>query len=427
MIRSLLKYIIKNKYVQSYARKLYLETKSECLSGVHEVVEIFPLFASSTPEKGARINIVLPALSEEHVFGGIATALRFFKNILPNYNSARIIVSDESYTSPSKTEFYSDWPIYLIGEDEVSDYSIVVCGDRYEKQLKVKKDDYFIATAWWTAYNIFQLLEWQEKQYNIKGRRMVYLIQDFEPCFYAWSSRFALADSTYRHPERTIAMFNTHFLAEYFKNNSYVFNSSFVFEPKINSTLREYRQNNSTVKRDKIILVYGRPTIERNAFSIIVDGLYKWSEQYPLAAQWTVISAGEAHPDICLANAVQLKSLGKLSLERYAYFLNKTAIGVSLMISPHPSYPPLEMVYFGATVITNRFDNKNLSLFKGGFVSLDTLDPTQLASALFRQCEQIDTGRHKLNGAISEGQELPFYTEDNEFPNCNALLKLLEQ
>lgn len=38
-----------------------------------------------------------------------------------------------------------------------------------------------------------------------------------------------------------------------------------------------------------------------------------------------------------------------------------TYAGISLMSSPHPSYPPLEMSVFGIKVITNNYSNKDLS------------------------------------------------------------------
>ena len=38
-----------------------------------------------------------------------------------------------------------------------------------------------------------------------------------------------------------------------------------------------------------------------------------------------------------------------------------SAIGISLMVSPHPSYPPLEMAHLGMLVLTNGFGAKDLS------------------------------------------------------------------
>ena len=52
---------------------------------------------------------------------------------------------------------------------------------------------------------------------------------------------------------------------------------------------------------------------------------------------------------------------GKASLDEYADHLNRAAVGVSLMVSPHPSYPPLEMAEAGVLAITNNYGSKDLS------------------------------------------------------------------
>ena len=115
------------------------------------------------------------------------------------------------------------------------------------------------------------------------------------------------------------------------------------------------------VPRSRTIVVYGRPGIPRNAFPAIVDGLRAWRAGDPNAAEWNVISVGEAHPEIDLGGGAMLRSSGKLDLDAYARLLRGSAIGVSLMVSPHPSYPPLEMAHLGMLVLTNGFGAKDLS------------------------------------------------------------------
>ena len=71
-----------------------------------------------------------------------------------------------------------------------------------------------------------------------------------------------------------------------------------------------------------------------------------------------MVSAGKPHADIDLGDGVWLRSVGKLDLTEYATLLRGSAIGISLMISPHPSYPPIEMAHMGMLVLTNRFENE---------------------------------------------------------------------
>ena len=52
------------------------------------------------------------------------------------------------------------------------------------------------------------------------------------------------------------------------------------------------------------------------------------------------------------------------------------------MVSPHPSYPPLEMSTFGVKTVTNRYANKDLSSFNENMTCLADGSPKALARAL---------------------------------------------
>ena len=56
--------------------------------------------------------------------------------------------------------------------------------------------------------------------------------------------------------------------------------------------------------------------------------------------------------------------------------------GISLMVSPHPSYPPLEMSTFGIKTITNTYENKDLASFNSNIVSLSDMTPENIAKNL---------------------------------------------
>ncbi|MFO8162944.1 MAG: hypothetical protein R6T98_00230, partial [Desulfatiglandales bacterium] len=68
----------------------------------------------------------------------------------------------------------------------------------------------------------------------------------------------------------------------------------------------------------------------------------------------------------------------------------ESAIGISLMISPHPSYPPLEMAHFGVLTITNSFANKDLSQWHQNIISIDILTPQNLCNTLVRAMEKYN-------------------------------------
>ena len=87
-------------------------------------------------------------------------------------------------------------------------------------------------------------------------------------------------------------------------------------------------------------------------------------------------------------HGAMIVSRGKLSLEQYAQTLARASIGVSLMLSPHPSYPPLEMAEFGVQVITNRYANKDLATKTPFIRSVRSLTPEAIAAELSVLTEQ---------------------------------------
>jgi len=91
-------------------------------------------------------------------------------------------------------------------------------------------------------------------------------------------------------------------------------------------------------------------------------------------------------------------------------------VGLGLMVSPHPSYPPLEMAEFGVRVITNRFANKNLSGRTKNIVSMADARPTALAKALAEACDAFDAG------AIERDTRPAFLGTDDEFPFWKELI-----
>ena len=142
-------------------------------------------------------------------------------------------------------------------------------------------------------------------------------------------------------------------------------------------------------KRNRRIIFYGRPTVKRNAFQLIVSGLRMWSETYPNAEKWEILSLGEHHKNIKLKHNI-IMSCGKMSLKEYAETMAQSSIGISLMVSPHPSYPPLEMSTFGVKTITNKFEGKNLSKFNRNIISLESCSPNSLFEALCEACNQYE-------------------------------------
>ncbi len=349
------------------------------------VPEITPMGSRFQAELGdePRLNIIVPTLNPAHVFGGITTAIHFYENLADELGiKRRMIVTDEE----TGEEYLAKYPGYKIvdcADNAIFDKQVVPFANRYGKTIPVGKNDIFVCTGWWTAYNAREIVKCIESNAG-EAKPLVYLIQDYEPYFYPWSSRSALAESTYRMDKPVVAVFNSSELRDYFKLHNYSFFREYCFDPVLNASLKKELLNNPPIKKEKKIIVYGRPSVQRNCFEIVADSLRRWAILADDAAEWQLISAGEKHPDLTIGVGCELRSCGKLTIEEYAKMMGSCYAGISLMVSPHPSYPPLEMSTFGIKTITNTYENKDMASFNCNMVSLSDMTPENIANNLLK-------------------------------------------
>lgn len=384
---------------------------------IPEILAISPR-RDTLDNKKLRINLLTPSVDIKHVFGGISTAMKLFESLRKELGcDARMITTDapvEKSTSVAPQEY----EIVSCDDDSNAALQLVSFSSRYNKTIPIREKDVFVATGWWTAYTIKDIIKWQTNEFGNQALPLVYMIQDYEPGFYPWSSRYMMADSTYRLKTPIYAVINSRLLSEFLENNGYHFDRAWDFEPVLNDNLRALLPTDKkTVNKKKQILVYGRPTTERNAFALLMSGIKKWKEKFEEAKEWTVLSAGEAHDDIDLGDGVFVRSCGKLTLDEYANTMLETYAGVSLMVSPHPSYPPLEMSTFGIKTITNTYSNKDLSNFNSNIVSLNSCSADDIGEALTEICSSFEgTGELACDTDYAQGGN-PFGNSVTELAN----------
>ncbi|MEW6259575.1 MAG: hypothetical protein AB1547_06670 [Thermodesulfobacteriota bacterium] len=403
------------------------------LQAMH-LAEVTPVGFVPVDTCGNRLNLLLPSINREDVYGGIATALHLWERITaeaPSDLRFRIVLFDRS----PEREALERFPRYRSEKDEPSArFHWVDLTHPSDRWVGLGSGDRCIATSWWTAYIGMRLMQEQCRFFGMPAVSCAYLIQDFEPAFYNWSSRYALAESTYRTSDvpqdpalRTWALFNTHLLQDYFHRNGYRFWKESVVSPRMHPGLRSRLSADGSppkTTRSRTIVVYGRPGVPRNGFEILLEGLRIWAERHAdRCRSWRAVSAGEPHPDYPLGNGLLLRSLGKLTIDGYAQLLSESAVGISLMISPHPSYPPLEMAHFGLLTLTNGFADKDLSSWHDNIHSLGRTTPEALAEMLETIVERFET--HPRIGMTGETHVPEYVSEADPFPFCSDLVQHL--
>lgn len=222
-----------------------------------------------------------------------------------------------------------------------------------------------MATAWWTAHLAKSLLD----DFPFKERRFYYLIQDFEPGFYAWGAEYAGARASYDFDYFPI--FNCVPLRDHFGKRGLLKSeeAALTFRPSIdiNRYVTVPRAQNAVPR----LAVYGRPNVARNLFPVCMTSLERFlTKERIRPEEIDLVSVGQAHPDVVFNAGHRLKSLGKIPWDEYPAFLGGVDFGLSLMHSPHPSHPPLEMAAAGARVVTDDYGAKSLGALSPAITSV---------------------------------------------------------
>jgi hypothetical protein len=377
------------------------------------------------PSVRPRLTLLLPTLNPEKVFGGISSAIRLFREMSEKLGSDvdyRIISLNEPVDMAAMTTV-PDYTLLSLGAENTEiPFSVMDASGLKDGELPVRRNEVFMATAWWTAVLGFRMKDMQKSHFKTDNP-IVYLIQDHEPDFYGWSSKFMMARSTYMRRDDTIAVINSEELAE-FCARQYTFKEVFCMTYKVNAPLRN---SFTPLEKEKLILVYGRPTVSRNAFELLMDGLCIWQQNNPMQAKdWKIISLGETYSPARASHVSNLSVQGKVQLKEYADILCRASVGVSLMVSPHPSYPPLEMAEAGVFTITNTYDGKDLTKRSPNIYNVDILTPEQIAAAIeagVRHSETTVGKPAKFQPIADLSTTQPLYTADKLAASIKACLQ----
>ena len=301
------------------------------------------------------LNVLVPTLNPNEIFAGIQTAIDFGCELASKGHNVRFISTDIAIGSITSTKTFVANAIRNDMDRNTMHRIDIQCGVS-TKFLDQNKNDMFFATAWWTAHAAHETIH----SNNFKEKLFFYLVQDYEPNFYPWGSDYAGAIESYSF--EVYPIFNTNILYDFFRNRGISFGNKepITFGPSID--LDQYFKIKREPQAVKRIALYGRPEVARNLFETCVVATKQFVEAQNLAPNDVeIFSMGMIHEDIELVNGLKITSVGKLPFEDYMSFLGTVDIGIALMLSPHPSHLPLEMAAAGVDVVTNHFENKNLS------------------------------------------------------------------
>ena len=344
-------------------------------AGPVEVPEDLPGLAWRTtslePAEPA-LDVLIPGLQARHLSGGPNTALNLTYRLAGRGVPVRFVSTDLPHDDPDALLAHCRRLTGLADATVRADFRSL--HDRSAKSV-LGGDDLMVATAWWTAQYAMRLCR------TARDPSFVYLIQDFEPGFYQWSTQYALALESYS--ARIVPVVCGNLLADYLREarigvfgDSETATACLVFEPAIDRS----RFNPSQVGRGpsrRRLLFYARPEAPRNLFDLGLLGLRDAVRRgaFP-ASEWELWFIGGEVPARDLGRGLVIRQHPWLDYDGYAGLLRSCDVGLSLMLSPHTSYPPLEMAACGASVVTNTFANKTADVLSAYAGNLLPVAPT---------------------------------------------------
>ena len=349
----------------------------DTLTDVRKTPRWQPDFTAPRPA----LNVLVPTLNPTEVFAGIVTALDIGIGLAARGHEVRFIATDLPVSSPAASRNFLLRRLSAeVAATGAAERITLACGVK-SGSVAAHKDDVFLATAWWSAHVADQLIA----QHGFANHRFFYLIQDYEPNFYAWGPEYADAMASY--DLAFDPLFNTTTLRDYFAEQGFAFATpdALAFHPAIDIARYAAGPRADRVPGNpRRLALYGRPEVARNMYATAIESLAQFVAAENLGPQdIELVSLGLAHAPVALPNGLVLNSLGKLSWDDYPGYLLGTDLGLSLMYSPHPSHPPIEMAASGVRVVTNSFGSKDLSRLSPAILSSPATPPL-LAATLSR-------------------------------------------
>jgi glycosyltransferase involved in cell wall biosynthesis len=258
------------------------------------------------------------------------------------------------------------------------------------QNLDLSKHQVGIATLWPTAYDLSAA----------KGDlNRFYLVQDFEPDFYPAGTLKLLAFNSYRLGLRMIC--NTRGLSQVLQMHGI---ESESFEPGVDFHIFNPRGKSSPNRKIVKIFFYMRPGHSRNCFEMNLLIIKSLKEEF--SDEIEIVCAGsEFNPkDFGLERLVTYVGMKPYSENGEMY--RDIDIGVSLMASGHPSYPPLEMMASGVAVVTN-FNPYTEWIFQGEHCLFPNGNPRSILEAI-RQLIRDNDFRQNISSRAAEEMQKRF-------------------
>ncbi len=356
-----------------------------------DIMNAVPMHVRIDPARAAAPSLCVlnSALTQNGMTGGPNTIINLALRIARTGIPVRLVTTVETST------ITPDWFVRHAGQlvsGALAPVTIETAADP-RNPLVVGPRDIFMATHWTTAQQLKPILPRMEVQ------QFFYMLQEFEPAFYAWSSNHALALETLGLDFWPV--FNEALLADFMFDQGCgrfadpaLRERATIFEPAIEQRLF-HPATTPAPARPKRLLFYARPTNTRNMFGLALTAL-RAATAHPAFDGWECLAIGGrgSVPEMRLGGGHRPKPAPWMDYEGYAAILREADVLLCPMLSPHTSYPVLEMAASGGLSVTNTFTTKTADALRALSDNILPAAPTveSMAQALIDAATRINQG-----------------------------------
>lgn len=316
--------------------------------------QLQPLRVFRAPAGPPTVNLVTDSVLPGSLFGGVATALILAGQLVERVGGRlRIVTRREAADAADVARMLRDSEVPASFEIET-----LLAGHRNDASVPMAENDYFLTTSWWTAVPTVAAVGHQ---------RLVHVLQEDERMFYPMGDEYLRCAEAIHDPGLR-SVINSEMLFRHLSGGpdplEALAKRSIVFEPAFPASLFYDDPDARLESGKRNFLFYARPHNMRNLYwrgmqvieRAILDGVLD-------PDQWRFVFLGkDLPPTYKLPGNPEVAVAQNLSLHDYAAQVRTAHVALSLIYSPHPSYPPLDLAASGAVVVTNTFESSKIDL-----------------------------------------------------------------
>ncbi|MEO6786301.1 MAG: hypothetical protein ABI318_09235 [Chthoniobacteraceae bacterium] len=304
--------------------------------------DALPVYA--LPGNQLRVNLITCSIGRSNLFGGVGTALIFACLLAEKWGCPLRVITRTERPEP---DIFHELLIANGIQRESNVEFLFADRNNPSSRISVSDGDVFITTSHWTTHSVMG---------TVARKNIIYILQEDERMFFAEGDEKVLcerimADDAIRYVINTELLYN-HLLSSGFEN---LRTNGTWFEPSFPNANGYHMSGNGLTNGKRNFMFYAGPNHPRNLFyfglklieTAIVKGVLN-------PESWNLHFVGKDLCPIRIAGGIVPAMVQSMSWAEYHEYLKSVDLGLCLMATPHPSYPPLDLASFGGVAITNK-------------------------------------------------------------------------